>query len=282
MGIFDACLGGGGSPGIREAATVSQLGVTHEGGGVPNQDMAMIISPQDENHLFAIGVFDGHGDDGHEISALAAKIIKKELETLDSAGEKDLKTLVEKAFQVTNDAIDSSPWSKTSGCTGSLAVVRGKDFACGNVGDSTIVVMSHKQGNYYPKWTSTDHRLDNNAEKARIIENGGIIYEDQYVVDKVEKNKGLMVTRTMGDVDMRPNGVICTPDVKTLQLSEQDAYVVVASDGLWDEDGMSFQYACNVAAKVGKKGSQQVAKALLKAVSGDGPMDDCTVVALSI
>uniref|UniRef100_A0A7S1TMH0 PPM-type phosphatase domain-containing protein n=1 Tax=Erythrolobus australicus TaxID=1077150 RepID=A0A7S1TMH0_9RHOD len=99
----------------------------------------------------------------------------------------------------------------------------------------------------------------------------------------VEKNKGLMVTRTMGDVDMRPNGVICDPEMKRLTLDDSnDRLLVVASDGLWDEDGMSFQFACSIAAKAARRDLAAVPKELLKSVQTEGPADDCTICAIAL
>ncbi|KAA8496519.1 putative protein phosphatase 2C 2 [Porphyridium purpureum] len=277
-----SCFGGTPSAGKREIGTITLMGIMHEQGGVPNQDYALDVTIGGDEKVWIACVFDGHGDDGHEISKIAATTAKAAFEKVIAAGEKDLGKIIEKVFKEANEAVDLSEFCRTSGCTGSMCIVRGMEMAAGNVGDSSIVLCSAKGAAYHPKWHSTDHRLDDDAEKARIVENGGIIYEDQYVVDKVEKNKGLMVTRTMGDVDMRPNGVICEPEITKKKLTEDDKYIVVASDGLWDEDGMSLQYACNVTFKHARKGPLAVSKALLKAVSADGPMDDCTIVTLSL
>mmetsp|Transcript_5179 Transcript_5179/g.13908 ORF Transcript_5179/g.13908 Transcript_5179/m.13908 type:complete len:286 (-) Transcript_5179:478-1335(-) len=285
MGLFDACFGGGEVPRLkRGVAKISVMGLMHEEGGVPNQDSALAeeLGVGDGAMLLAC-VFDGHGDDGHEVSALAARMTAEELRKMHTAGETDLAEMVRAAFRAANLGIDHSAYARTSGCTGSIAIARGRELAVGHVGDSSIVLMAAKKNSYVPRWVSTDHRLDEPSERARILEHGGIIYQDQYVVDKVEKNKGLMVTRTLGDVDMRPNGVICEPQVEKLALDDSsDRLLVVASDGLWDEDGMSFQFACSIGAKAARRELQAVPRELLKAVQTDGPADDCTICVIAL
>mmetsp|Transcript_17126 Transcript_17126/g.37254 ORF Transcript_17126/g.37254 Transcript_17126/m.37254 type:complete len:286 (+) Transcript_17126:249-1106(+) len=285
MGCLDCLIGGGEVPRLKRGVEkLTMTGLMHEEGDVPNQDFVMAEEVgSGNNEMIVAGVFDGHGDDGHEISSLASKLAMEEVKRMHGAGETDVTKMVASAFRVSNNGVDKSPFARTSGCTGSIVVIRGRELACGNVGDSTVVLMANRKSSYYARWVSTDHRLDEPSERARIVANGGIIYEDQYVVDKIEKNKGLMVTRTMGDVDMRPNGVICDPEMKRLTLDDSsDRLLVLASDGLWDEDGMSFQFACSVAAKAARQGLSAVPKELLKSVQTDGPADDCTICAIAL
>uniref|UniRef100_A0A7S0XK41 PPM-type phosphatase domain-containing protein n=1 Tax=Erythrolobus madagascarensis TaxID=708628 RepID=A0A7S0XK41_9RHOD len=285
MGIFDVCFGGSEVPRLkRGTAMITKMGEMHQEANVPNQDFGIAEElGSGEDAVLVACVFDGHGDDGHEISKLAAKLAGDEIRRLHGRAESDVMKMVSSAFRVANRGVDDSQYSRTSGCTGSIVVVRGKDLAVGNVGDSTVVLMANRKSSYYPRWVSTDHRLDEPAERQRIVENGGIIYEEQYVVDKVEKNKGLMVTRTMGDVDMRPNGVLSDPELKRLTLNDaSDRLLVVASDGLWDEDGVSFQFACSVSAKAARRDLQAVPKELLKAIENYGPADDCTICAVAL
>ncbi|KAK9833258.1 hypothetical protein WJX81_000555 [Elliptochloris bilobata] len=45
---------------------------------------------------------------------------------------------------------------------------------------------------------------------------------------------GLQVTRSLGDADLKAAGVIAEPEVTLTELLPADAFVVLASDGLWD------------------------------------------------
>jgi len=44
----------------------------------------------------------------------------------------------------------------------------------------------------------------------------------------------LATTRAIGDHDLRPYGVVPTPDVVKYERTGQEEYLVLASDGLWD------------------------------------------------
>ena len=44
----------------------------------------------------------------------------------------------------------------------------------------------------------------------------------------------LAMSRAIGDLCFRPYGVICDPDVVTTTRSEEDEYLLLATDGLWD------------------------------------------------
>lgn len=44
----------------------------------------------------------------------------------------------------------------------------------------------------------------------------------------------LAVTRALGDLELKNEGVSIVPDVNEFELSGNLEYIVVASDGLWD------------------------------------------------
>ena len=74
------------------------------------------------------------------------------------------------------------------------------------------------------------------TERQRVVEAGGAVHaitvgrHTQWRVGLV----GMAVTRAIGDADARDDGVICTPEVTQLHLDADDAYLIVACDGLWD------------------------------------------------
>eukprot|EP00959_Pyramimonas_sp_CCMP1952_P314652 6586616-Pyramimonas_sp.AAC.2 len=45
---------------------------------------------------------------------------------------------------------------------------------------------------------------------------------------------GVQVTRSIGDADVKGDGLTAEPEVFTRQLSEADEFLVMACDGLWD------------------------------------------------
>ena len=44
----------------------------------------------------------------------------------------------------------------------------------------------------------------------------------------------IQVTRSLGDQDVKADGLTATPEVFTRELTEDDEFLVLACDGLWD------------------------------------------------
>ena len=44
----------------------------------------------------------------------------------------------------------------------------------------------------------------------------------------------LMLSRAFGDWELKQFGVICEPYITRINITDNDKYVVVASDGVWD------------------------------------------------
>lgn len=93
-----------------------------------------------------------------------------------------------------------------------------------------------------------------------------------------------MVTRSLGDTDMRRNGVTSEPDVKRLELKVPDRYVLLATDGLWDSDILlTFQGTCDIVAHRSKEGDiGKIIDDLMTRTGELGMDDDCTVVCMAL
>ncbi len=98
-----------------------------------------------------------------------------------------------------------------------------------NVGDARIIIIG--KDNF--KQLTVDHRLDNEAERKRIVEMGGKI-EHPHSPYVYRGSRGLMPTRTLGDEYFKPIGIIATPDVGVYEISDQDVFLIAACDGLFD------------------------------------------------
>ncbi|KAH3663540.1 hypothetical protein OGAPHI_004941 [Ogataea philodendri] len=139
----------------------------------------------------------------------------------------------------------------TSGCTAAVAVLRWEeeiddtpaeeevdpqttpfDFVpthkhrrvlyTANVGDSRLVLCRGGQA----VRLSYDHKSTDRLEQQRIIDSGGIMLKNRV-------NGVLAVTRSLGDVYMK-SLVIGAPYTTCTELSEQDEFLILACDGLWD------------------------------------------------
>ena len=122
------------------------------------------------------------------------------------------------------------------GSTATVVVVR-KEGAhnvlyVSNLGDSRCVMSKGGKA----ERMSIDDKCDNQDERDRIKKGGGIILNDR--VGGV-----LAVTRAFGDHSLKKSGLSATPHILKYTLKPFDKFLVLASDGIWDE--LSDQDAVN-------------------------------------
>ncbi|XP_038692116.1 probable protein phosphatase 2C 21 [Tripterygium wilfordii] len=119
----------------------------------------------------------------------------------------------------------------TSGCTACVAVIRNNQLFVANAGDSRCVLS--RKGQAYN--LSKDHKPNLEVEKDRILKAGGFIQ-----VGRV--NGSLNLSRAIGDVEFKQNKalpaekqiVTAEPDINTVELCDDDEFLVLACDGIWD------------------------------------------------
>jgi protein phosphatase len=44
----------------------------------------------------------------------------------------------------------------------------------------------------------------------------------------------LAVTRAIGDLTLKKEGVICVPNIYSFEINDKTQSLIIASDGLWD------------------------------------------------
>ncbi|PPS11054.1 hypothetical protein GOBAR_AA09594 [Gossypium barbadense] len=137
--------------------------------------------------------------------------------------------------QVDNWAFEEGPHSDfsgpTSGSTACVAVLRNNQLFVANAGDSRCVIS--RKGQAYN--LSRDHKPDLEVEKERILKAGGFIHAGRV-------NGCLNLARAIGDVEFKQNKflpaekqiVTANPDINTIELCDDDDFLVLACDGIWD------------------------------------------------
>ncbi|KAK2452851.1 protein-serine/threonine phosphatase [Trifolium repens] len=119
----------------------------------------------------------------------------------------------------------------TSGSTACVAIIRNSLLFVANAGDSRCVIS--RNGQAYN--LSRDHKPELAIEKERIYKAGGFIHAGRV-------NGSLNLARAIGDVDFKNNRflsaekqvVTANPDINTVDLRDEDEFMVIACDGIWD------------------------------------------------
>ncbi|KIM77295.1 hypothetical protein PILCRDRAFT_622146 [Piloderma croceum F 1598] len=185
---------------------------------------------EQSNAFFA--VYDGHG--GDTIAKFASKNVHKRLVTEEAYSEKRYEEALKRAFLGTDEDLRANPaYAKdSSGCTAVAALVTNDNkIYVANAGDSRSVISVKGE----VKELSSDHKPWDKTEKARIYSAGGYI-EHGRVNDNLALSRGLGDFTFKRNTSLTPEKQIITadPDVSVRDITEEDEFLVIACDGIWD------------------------------------------------
>ncbi|KAG0741491.1 hypothetical protein G6F22_002274 [Rhizopus arrhizus] len=158
----------------------------------------------------------------------------KELATIKS--EDTIVSAMRRAFLSLEQSLGSLPQiDKESGASAVVCYISGTKLYVANVGD-VLAVISRNNGQAFE--ITQKHIPLNPSEVSRIRAAGG------YVSNSGLLKNELKVSRSFGHFHLIPV-VNCNPFVSTIDLSENDEFVIMASRGLWDK--MTYQTAVDIA-----------------------------------
>ncbi|KAI0012310.1 PP2C-domain-containing protein [Xylariaceae sp. FL0662B] len=197
-----------------------------------------LLTPQNDcdknthpSRLSFFGVFDGHG--GDKVAQFAGKNIHDILKKQDTFKAGNYEQSLKDTFLATDRAILSDPQyeEEVSGCTACCGLINGEKIFIANAGDSRSVLGVKGRA----KPLSFDHKPQNEGEKARITAAGGF-------VDFGRVNGNLALSRAIGDFEFKKSAelapeqqiVTAYPDVVMHEISDDDEFLVIACDGIWD------------------------------------------------
>lgn len=184
-----------------------------------------------ETRLSFFGVYDGHG--GDKVALFTGENIHRIITKQEAFKKGDIEQALKDGFLATDRAILNDPRyeDEASGCTASVGIVSADKIYAANAGDSRSVLGVKGRA----KPLSFDHKPQDEGEKARITAAGGY-------VDLGRVNGNLALSRAIGDFEFKrstslaPEQQIVTafPDVTVHDISEDDEFLVLACDGIWD------------------------------------------------
>ena len=198
-----------------------------------------------------MGVCDGHGYYGHEISEYIKENLPMDLNRIIKSQKLDLnkddlsKILVDTFIKENNSLLRNKQIdSDLSGSTCVSLIYTPQKLIIANVGDSRCILGSQTKDEWKYVNLSRDHKPDIKEEAERILKKGGRIRQmmDEdgnfagplrvYMKDK--DMPGLAMTRSFGDYFASIAGTISVPEIKEHILVQEDRFLVLASDGLFE------------------------------------------------
>lgn len=213
----------------------------------------------DVGGALVVAVFDGHG--GAAVAEHAAR------HTLEAVGTALASALRGEVFwRRVFERIDLA--APACGSTATLLLLRDGVLSLAWVGDSRVLLVTDRGC----RVLTADHRIGRESERRRV-EAAGAVIVPPYVVDPGTGN-GLMVTRALGDRELRRVGILPEPETASRHLEPGDMALIAATDGLWDVAGDEE------VATVCREAAPQVAASRLVALVGERGGADNVSVAL--
>lgn len=220
---------------VLSYGSVSVIGGRKEMEDTVKVELGFLSFNDGEKKYDFFGVYDGHG------GALVAEACKERLhrvlveeimEGKEGGGGVEWEKVMEKCFRKMDEEVVKD---KMIGSTAVVAVVGKEEVVVANCGDSRAVIC--RGGVAVP--LSVDHKPDRPDELERVEAAGGrVINWNGHRVLGV-----LATSRSIGDQYLKPF-VSSKPEVTVNKRAENDEFLVLASDGLWDV--ISNEFACQI------------------------------------
>ena len=224
-----------------------------------NQDNFFVIEQFDNREIYLYCVLDGHGEHGHLVSRRCRETFHQQIRACNMD--------IRRAFNVVqNDLSSCDIDSRCSGATCVLVALyngseRGQGNAPGgarlvayNCGDSRAVLgRRNSTGAFVAMALTNDHKPEKPEERKRILGCGGHLGCRQVMVNQPGRGPvsvpvgpcrvwyqyrgdtlGLAMSRSLGDTIVHRSGVSAEPEILEHYVEENDEFVIIATDGIWD------------------------------------------------
>ncbi|KAG2691014.1 hypothetical protein I3760_09G216900 [Carya illinoinensis] len=197
-----------------------------------------------------------------------------------------------KSFKETDQEL-SQQSSTDAFCSGSTAVIvvkQGHHLIIANLGDSRAVLYTRGDNDQLlPIQLTVDMKPDISSEAERIKNCQGRVFaiDGEPNVYRMwmpdEDCPGLAMSRAFGDFCLKNCGLISIPEVSYWKLTNDDEFVVLATDGIWDVLTNNEVIRILTSAKRRSTAAKLLVHHAVRAWKGKYPgskVDDCTVICL--
>lgn len=244
-----------------------------------NQDRGGIAFPFASCKKTALfGAYDGHGEGGELVAQYCLHQIPLRLERHEAFKRGDYKTAFTDVFLEVDDDLDRQVEIEPlySGCTAVVALVQGDDIFLANAGDSRAVLAyqdpDRKDQGHFALDLTVDQNPDSPGEQERIEKMGGFVspppeegLSARVWLDARFTQIGLAMARSLGDHAVKPVGVIAEPVVSHHKLREEDDFMIIATDGVWEF--LSSQEAVDIVSSEINQGASYACQRLIEAAA---------------
>jgi serine/threonine protein phosphatase PrpC len=260
----------------------------------PNQDSWFVLKL--EGNFAIYGVFDGHGQKGHDVSQFVKENLPKLIVRDQRFKTDEMPKMLVDSFKKIQTLISTADRMKKlsaqmSGTTCTVCVHDlGKNkITMGHVADSTGVLgMLNDKQQIQAVTLTRDHKPNLKDERARIEKNGGRVVFDGYanhrVYAKNARYPGLNMSRCLGDLMGHQDcGITAEPEVCEREVTPNDKLLLLCSDGVWEF--ITPDEACKIVYEFASPKAMAAAEKLAKEAwdrwikeEGGAVVDDITVV----
>ncbi len=196
------------------------------------QEDTITYNQLQKGHFF--GVYDGHGSDRSDNNV--SSFLQENLHKLFEQSEKE--TIKEKLEDAFYQAEIHTLKNFSDGSTAVVAYIDEKQVLhLAWVGDSRAVLEKQETIAY----ATTDHDPLHNKPELERIKKHGLFIENDYICNKTNNNP-LAISRSIGDKSCKEvttkkplgsGGIIAIPEYYAIQLTPENNFLIMATDGLW-------------------------------------------------
>ncbi|KAF5836988.1 phosphatase 2C-like domain-containing protein [Dunaliella salina] len=256
-----------------------------------NQDNCFAFEKYITEDQSLFGALDGHGPNGHLVSGYVKQHLPIILVNHMTTEKNVQKTLTSGFIEVDKSLSNSRIDCEFSGTTAVVAYLKGRNLVTAWVGDSRGVLGRETQGGDIEAIDLTDdHKPTNDRERARILASNGRV---ERLVDEMGQPMGpfrvwlqyawipgLAMSRALGDALAHQVGVSSEPDHSVVDLTEDDRFIILASDGVWEfitsKEAVDIVAQCDGAEEACRQLVDEAYQRWL--VEEEGVVDDITAV----